>query len=49
MTVTFGQLVSQIFDTYARRFRDEKLAALATQAAIAQLFSHKRARLAHAK
>lgn len=49
MTITLGQLVSHIFDTYARRLRDDRLAAIATQAEIAQLFAHQRARLVHGR
>jgi hypothetical protein len=37
MTMTMGQLVSQLFDKYERRYHDERLAAIATSAAIEEI------------
>jgi hypothetical protein len=37
MTITIGQLVSDLFTRYEREFHDEGLAAVATQVRIAEL------------
>lgn len=37
MTTTMGQLVSELFDKFERRYHDERLAAVATQAAIEEI------------
>jgi hypothetical protein len=47
MTTTMGQLVSKLYDRYERRFHDEQLAALATQAMIEEILRESRARGAH--
>lgn len=42
MTITMGQLVSQFFETYEHEFRDEELAAVATQVRIMELLERPR-------
>lgn len=37
MTITMGQLVSEIFDAYDRELQDAELAAVATQVRISEL------------
>jgi hypothetical protein len=37
MTITLGQLVSDLYDKYERSYRDETLAMLATQARIVEM------------
>jgi hypothetical protein len=45
MTMTMGQLVSQLSDKYERRYHDERLAAIATQAAIEEILRTSRERV----
>lgn len=37
MKTTLGQLISELFDMYEDRYRDEELAALATQVTVTEL------------
>ena len=40
MTTTMGQLVSDLFEHYERRFHDSRLAAVATQATVEDMLSN---------
>jgi hypothetical protein len=43
-TTTIGQLVATLFDEYENRYRDEKLAAVATQVVVDDLIRAHRGR-----
>jgi hypothetical protein len=43
MTISMGQLVAALMDAYDGKLHDERLAAVATQVRLAELF-HQRAR-----
>jgi hypothetical protein len=44
MTITMGDLVSELFDSYDRALRDPKLAAVATQVRLTELLRTPRVR-----
>jgi hypothetical protein len=44
MTITMGQLVSEVFEAYERRYRDTELAAVATQVTLDDIMRTTRAR-----
>lgn len=39
MKMTIGRLVSELFDRYQRQYRDEELAALATQVVMSEVLA----------
>lgn len=44
MRTTLGQLISELFDVYERRYRDPHLAALAAQVTVNELLSAREGR-----
>lgn len=44
MTITMGQLVSEVYEAYERRYHDKELAAIATQVTVDDLMRVSRER-----